>query len=408
MHIVVVDSTITTPPTGGAHTFLVELCTALVGRGHRVTLVTEPGPDQSLTNTMQMACVEVIDAMWRSVDLPEERAARLAAWVNGNRADVYVVSVSPDAGWLAVPLLESRVGTVSVTHSDGPTFYEPLKHYSDFVDCAVGVSQETARKIVSYCGVPTARAHHIPYGVGSLTPAEAEARIRNAASRVDPLRVAYVGRLVQSQKRVLDLVPLAEEMRRRGVKFELHVIGEGPERRQLEKGFAAAGLNSQVTFWGWLRSNDVKRRLQELDVLVLLSELEGLPVAMLEAMGHGVVPVVTRIESGAAELVSEGVNGFLVNVGDFATFADRFAELERDRARLATMSQAAWETSRAYTVERMVERYLELFNEIRSGDSTRPRVASGYPVMRSCVSPYPFWLRKIKRRVLVATGRGHY
>lgn len=406
MHIVVVDSTITTPPTGGAHTFVVELTCALVRRGERVTLVTEPGPERSLVDAMRNAGVEIREDVWRAVDLPEERAERLAAWVNGQGADVYLVSVSPDAGWLALPLLDARTATVAVVHSDGPAFYEPLRHYQSFIDCAVGVSRETVRKIVSYCGVEAGRARQIPYGVSSITRAEMEARADATARGRDALRAGYVGRLVHSQKRVLDLIPLAAEMRGRGLNFELHLVGDGPERAPLEEGFRAAGVNERVKFWGWLSSAEVKGRLRELDVLLLVSDVEGLPLAMLEAMGHGVVPVVTRIDSGNAELVREGINGFLEGVGDFAAFTQRLLTLEADRRRLAEMSRAAWETGQDYSVERMTERYAVAFDE--SAGAAPARRGKGFPVMRSCVSRYPLWMRKIKRRVLVAAGRGGY
>jgi glycosyltransferase involved in cell wall biosynthesis len=411
MRIDIVDTTITTPPTGGAHTFLVELCSALAARGESVSLVTHPGPEQSLTSSLRAAGVEVRDNLWRAVDLPEQRAARLADWVNGRASDIYAVSVSPDAGWLALPLLGPRTGTVSVAHSDGPAFYEPVKHYQPFIDCAVGVSRETLRKLISYCGVPPERARQIPYGVGSLTRAEMEARLAASAHRRGPLRVGYVGRVVQSQKRVLDLIPLAAEMRRRDLKFELHVIGDGSERAPLEQGLREAGLDGHVKFWGWLSSAEVKRRLRELDVLVLLSDCEGLPVAMLEAMGHGAVPVVTRIESGNAELVHHGVNGFLERLGDFAAFTERFIALEQNRDGLAAMSRAAWETGQGYTVERMSERYVEAFAEITGMNRPRARRTPGgrgYPVMPSCVSRYPFWLRRAKRLLQVAAGRAGY
>lgn len=406
MHIVVVDSTITTPPTGGAHTFVVELTCALVRRGERVTLVTQPGPERSLVDAMRDAGVDIREDVWRAADLPEERAERLASWVNGRGVDVYLVSVSPDAGWLALPLLDARTVTVAVVHSDGPAFYEPLRHYQSFIDCAVGVSRETVRKIVSYCGVAAVRARQIPYGVASITREEMEARAAATARGRDALRAGYVGRLVHSQKRVLDLVPLAAEMRRRGLSFELHLVGDGPERAPLEEGFRAAGVEGQVKFWGWLSSAEVKGRLRELDVLLLVSDVEGLPLAMLEAMGHGVVPVVTRIDSGNAELVREGVNGFLEGVGDFAAFTERLLTLEADRGRLAEMSRAAWETGQDYSVERMTERYAAAFEE--SAGAAPARRGEGFPLMRSCVSRYPFWLRKIKRRVLVAAGRGDY
>src|SRR5437667_6983617 len=122
MRIVFIDTTLTTPPTGGATTFLVELCTALAARGDRVTVVAQPGPEQSVARRLQAAGVEVRQDLWRAVHLPEERAARLARWVCSQQVDVYAISISADAGWLALPLLAPTMATVTVVHSDGPTF----------------------------------------------------------------------------------------------------------------------------------------------------------------------------------------------------------------------------------------------------------------------------------------------
>jgi hypothetical protein len=70
------------------------------------------------------------------------------------------------------------------------------------------------------------------------------------------------------------------------------------------------------------------------------------------------------------------------------------------------MKLAAWEVSQRYTIDRVAEDYLRCFNDVRQLNlrNGRPRNAD-YPVMDSCRSPYPFWLRKIKQQMLAAVGR---
>jgi glycosyltransferase involved in cell wall biosynthesis len=401
MRIVFIDTTLTTPPTGGATTFLVELCTALAARGDRVTVVAQPGPEQSVARRLQAAGVEVRQDLWRTAHLPEQRATRLARWVHSQQVDVFVISISADAGWLALPLLDPSIATMSIAHNDVSAFYEPLKHYAPFIDCAVGVSAAIHRRIIGQCSVPPARALQVSYGVTSLSSAEITARRDRQVEQ--PLRIGYLGRLVQAQKRVLEFVPLVIELERRGIPFKLHLVGDGPERLALERGFEKNDVTSNVKFWGWLTPEAVRQRLRELDTLVLLSDCEGLPLALLEAMGHGVVPVVTNIESGNPEVVKDGENGFLVPVGDIGAFVDRFALLAGDRDKLSLMRQAAWETSQDYSVERMVQWYVQTFQEAAertSGRKQRDGLTSQYPVMPSCRSRYPFWLRKIKSRVV--------
>src|ERR1700687_3949793 len=141
MHAVIVDTTLTTPPTGGGQTFLIELCRAFTHLGWRMSVVTQPGPELAVVASLVKAGADVHDKIWRRAHLPEERGRALAAWVNSESPDVYVVSISPDAGWLALPLLDPLIPTVSIAHNDVNAFYEPLKYYRLFIDSAVGVSE---------------------------------------------------------------------------------------------------------------------------------------------------------------------------------------------------------------------------------------------------------------------------
>jgi glycosyltransferase involved in cell wall biosynthesis len=283
---------------------------------------------------------------------------------------------------------------MSIAHADGPAFYDPLRYYAAFIDRAVGVSASIHKKIIETCSVAAERAQQIPYGVPLLSRDELMKRLREPPQ--SPLQIVYLGRVVQGHKRVLDLLPLSLELTRRAIPFYLHVIGDGPERPTLESGFRTNGLKD-VKFWGWLTPEAVRQALQRIDLLLLLSDSEGLPLALLEAMGHGVTPIVTNLESGLTEVVKDGHNGFLVAVGDMKAFADRIQTLSGDREMLSSMSGAAWEASQHYSVDQMVQNYIVAFEEISKLRQTSERkLAQHYPVMPSCRSRYPFWLRKMK------------
>ena len=400
MHVVIVDTTFTTPPTGGAHTFLVDLSTILVSRGWRVSVVSQPGHDQAIGRALIEGGAEVTMKLWQRRHLPEEKASRLANWVNRERPDAYVVSASPDVGWLALPLLDSSIATFTIAHNDVGAFYDPLKHYRPFVDCAIGVSEAIHQKIIRDCGVAVERARQIPYGV---KPISLEQLAERSSEPERPLAIGYVGRIVQEQKRVLDFVPLVRDLTNLNVPFQLKIIGDGPDRNDLERQLKATGVGKDVEFTGWLSPEKVKTKLAALDVFLLLSDYEGLPVALLEAMAHGVVPVVTRIESGNTQLVRDGENGFVLPVGDAAGFATRLESLAGDREALAALGRAAWETSKQYSIERMADNYAAAFTEVAERVSTRREregVGANYPVMNSCRSKYPFWLRRIKQRMV--------
>lgn len=396
MRFAIVDTTLTTPPTGGCQTFLEHLAPALQRRGHQVDVLTEPGPEQAVADRLRRAGVRVLQKVWPRRFLPEERGRRLAEWCGRERVDVYVVSLSRDVGWLALPHLDHAIRTAAVVQADVPAFYEPLTYYAAFVDRAVGVSRETHRKIAALCGVPESRSVRIPYGVNRL-PETRLAERQRLSHDSRPLEIAYIGRLVQCQKRVLDLVPIVRELAGRSLPFAMHLIGSGEDAARLREALASAGVGQHVRWWGWLPPEDVSLCLKQFDALVLPSDFEGLPLVLLEAMAHGVVPVATRIASGNTELVRDGENGFLADVGDSSAFADRLEQLHRDPALLTRLRHAAWSTSADYSVERMAAAYEACFT---SCADRAPRPAGAIPVMPSCRSRYPLWLRRLKWRLL--------
>jgi glycosyltransferase involved in cell wall biosynthesis len=397
--MVIVDTTLTQAVVGGAQSFLVDLCSGLVGRGWRVTVVTIPGPNAAVVKALRSRGAAVEDRAWRAWQLPEDRAGALASWMATAKPDLYLISISADVGWLALPLVPRQVVTVCVAHNDVEAFYAPLRHYEPFVDCAVGVSSEIHRRIVGDCGVPPSRARHIPYGVRSLAPADAAVRLSTERCGAS-IRIGYVGRLEQRQKRVLDLVGLLAALERKGVHFTCDVIGDGSDRELLAQGLGTLRLRNRPRFWGWLDSAAVRERLAELDVLVLFSSFEGLPVALLEAMGEGVVPVVTKIASGCPDVIRNGANGFLELVGDTAAFATRIDWLSRNGEQLIQMRRAAWQTARVYSIDRMVASYVSLLEPAGPQAIPRaPKPPGRYAIMPSCRSPHPRWLRTLKARL---------
>jgi glycosyltransferase involved in cell wall biosynthesis len=111
------------------------------------------------------------------------------------------------------------------------------------------------------------------------------------------------------------------------------------------------------------------------DVFVLPTRAEGVPVALLEAMGAGLVPIVSDIESGVSEVIESGVTGYRPAVGDTASFAAAVAELERNRGRLETMSRTARQTVvERFDIRERVGQYQALFSRWRELYRPRPGI----------------------------------
>ena len=149
-----------------------------------------------------------------------------------------------------------------------------------------------------------------------------------------PLRLIFAGRLEHGQKGVLELPAIDALLRDMRVDVTWTVVGDGPDSETLRASWPAS---ARVRYRGVLTGPETVAAFAEHDVFVLPTRLEGLPVALLEAMATGVVPVVSNIESGVPDVVTAEVTGLLPEVGDVGGFAGAIARLATDRELLERM-----------------------------------------------------------------------
>ena len=102
--------------------------------------------------------------------------------------------------------------------------------------------------------------------------------------------------------------------------MELTVAGSGPDQREFLLYSAQSLVDGQMRFVGSLSNQQVRTLMSRSDVFVLPSAFEGLPISLLEAMSHGLVPVSAHCRSGVDQAIEHGKNGFLVSVGDVEGF----------------------------------------------------------------------------------------
>jgi glycosyltransferase involved in cell wall biosynthesis len=133
-----------------------------------------------------------------------------------------------------------------------------------------------------------------------------------------PLRAAFVGRLV-AYKGVDVLLEAAKDVLING-KLDLHIIGDGPERRSLGVMTKTLGIESAVRFHGWLPHSEAQQKLGACDMLILPSIREFGGGVVVEAMALGVPPLVADY-GGPAELVDD-TTGIKVQFTDKQSLVD--------------------------------------------------------------------------------------
>ncbi len=142
-------------------------------------------------------------------------------------------------------------------------------------------------------------------------------------------------------KRVFDVIEVFARVCRE-LPARLMLIGDGPDRSHAEQLALRYNIQDRIHFLG--KQDDVHELLPLADLLLMPSQMESFGLAALEGMSCSVPAIATRV-GGVPELVEDGVNGLLFNIGDVDAMAEAAIALLKDTDRHQAMSQAARRTA---------------------------------------------------------------
>ncbi len=294
-----------------------------------------------------------------------------------------ILSNDPDV-WLAAVQLADRNPVIGVLHADEDPYYTLAKQYAGAIAAFVAVSSRIARTASESMG-GAAEVAVIPCGisVGTAPP------LTPLGDRV--LRLVWVGRIDEHQKRVSDLVRICARLQRRGVDFELRIFGDGPDREALRAAAAKAALADRFNWRGWSATQVVRQALRESDVLLLPSNFEGMPVVAMEAFAEGCGVVASRV-SGIedyehASLARECLH--VHEIGDVDAAADAVMMLAATPR--AVRQERAWTFARSeFDVGVSVDRYERILDGVR-GRGAKSIAIAAHDATSWQVAPRAWW-----------------
>lgn len=182
--------------------------------------------------------------------------------------------------------------------------------------------------------------------------------------------VGWVGRMT-AVKRTEDLLRALRRLVDLGVDARLCLVGDGPDREPLEQKAHELGVVRRCLFVGY--QDDVAPFYDAFDAMLLPSANEGTPVSAIESLAAGCPVVATRV-GGVPDVVRDGVDGFLAEVGDAETMAGRLAELAADPERRRAMGASGRDrVFERYAVDRLVDDIDRLYRTLLGARSSAPR-----------------------------------
>lgn len=292
---------------------------------------------------------------------------KLARLIRRERPDI-VHSQSWSGVDTALAVLLTR--NVKLVHSEhgrnySDLFRKPLmrriarRGVYQLADAVFAISGEVREFYCHQTNFPIERMGVIPNGIDVQRIDEADSTgIREElAIAPDDFVVGTVARL-DLTKDILTLLRAFAAIRP-DPKLKLLIVGDGNQRSRLEEFVNSAKLNQSVIFTG-LRF-DAPRLLKAMNLFVLSSLSEGMPLTILEAMAAR-LPVVATAVGALPEMVEEGRTGFLVPAGDVAAMTDRMERFVADPQLAKSFGEEGRrKVEREFLLEQMLRRYAELY-----------------------------------------------
>ncbi len=269
--------------------------------------------------------------------------------------------------------LAKRIPAVGTFHTEAGKWPE-VSHYARIethvirrLKGMVAVS-EPIRRELERRQVPAGRIRVIPNGIpDAYTSRPPKENIAALADRSP--RLVFVGRLSR-EKEVGLLIEAVSRLRSEFPRIGLAVAGDGPHREQLERQVDALALRGSVRFLGYVE--DVGQLLAACDCFVLPSRMEGMPIALLEAMSFA-TPIVATAVGSIPSVVRDGREAILVPASDAQGLLEGLRRVLRDNAVRDWLGKNARERFlQEYTSERMTARYVEFYNAVL-GTASSPR-----------------------------------
>lgn len=299
--------------------------------------------------TLRSRAVFAIERAWRI----RPNAKRIADILNTGGYDLLYMNNQPSSNLEGVLAAEmAKVPVVQHCRIETTLNRTELAALNRGVRRVVCVSQGVADSLVKQ-GVPAEKCIAVLNGIDGKQTLPDPAPVRKMLGvSGQQIVIGTVGSLV-IRKGVHDLLRAAKTVRERtGAPFKLLIVGEGPQRGELEALANSLGLRNDVIFPGFQKAP--LPFISAMDIFVLASAREGLPRVILEAMLLG-KPVVASDVVGSRELVRKDVSGSLFPYGNVAALANSLLHLIENQALREEMGRRGREiVLTEYSIERYV------------------------------------------------------
>jgi N-acetyl-alpha-D-glucosaminyl L-malate synthase BshA len=371
------------PTFGGSGVLATELGTGLAALGHEVHFITYRQPVRLSVFAENVYYHEVPRAnypLFEYTPYDSAMASTLVSVAQSAGLDLFHVHYAiPHAaiGYMAreilrtlgryVPVVTTLHGTDITLVGKNPAFAPVVTFAINQSDAVTAVSSSLQEETLRTFAVH--RPVDVIYNFVDLRrfSRKDKSHFRKAIAPHDERIIVHTSNF-RPVKRVQDVLEVFRQINRQ-IPSKLLLIGDGPDRQNLEIQCRELGLCDEIRFLGKLEA--VEEILAIADLFLLPSEHESFGLSALEAMACE-VPVISSNAGGLCEVNVHGVTGYTADPGDTGAMAQYALQLLADEERLAQFRQAARLQAQAFSLEAILPTYEALYRRVLKEVSLRP------------------------------------
>lgn len=240
----------------------------------------------------------------------EEKIVEILGDIKKYPPDIFIPNYFPAACYAARWVKQSGIPTVCILHNDDEFHLKLIDVFAsgeeeNKVSAIIGVSELLTTIIKDHQPV-NIQVEFLPYG--APVP-EKKVTLNNG----ETVKLVYIGRMMEKQKRITDVAKALCRVAKEIPNTECVLYGSGKDLDKVLDILNTDGKGLPVHYGGNLETTEVQSHLLQNHIFVLLSDYEGLPISLMEAMACGLVPVCSNIRGGMTELITPNETGFLVD-----------------------------------------------------------------------------------------------
>ncbi|WP_228237539.1 N-acetyl-alpha-D-glucosaminyl L-malate synthase BshA [Allomuricauda sp. M10] len=362
------------PTFGGSGVVATELGIALAARGHEVHFVTyrQPVRLELLGNNIHFHEVHVPEyPLFHYQPYELALSSKLVDTIKMHDIELLHVHYAIPhayAGYMAKKMLQESgifIPMITTLHGTDITlvgkhpFYKPAVTFSiNKSDVVTSVSEALKQSTLELFDIEK-EIEVVPnfIEISKYRPEYTDCQ-RSMMARENERIVTHISNF-RKVKRIPDVIQIFNKIQK-AVPAKLIMVGEGPEKEGAEQMCEDLGIKDKVLFLG--NSNEIDRILCFSDLFLLPSESESFGLAALEAMINNVA-IISSNTGGIPEVNIDGVSGYLANVGDVDTMAEKAIEILKDDVVLKKFKDNAFKVASKFDIVNILPLYEEIYEK---------------------------------------------